>query len=402
MSGLVLVVEDRRDVRELLAGELEDAGLRVVTAADGVQGWACYRRAEPDLVVTDLRMPRSDGIDLLRRIREVANTPVIVLTAHRDGAISLVARASGAEELMSFPDDLDRLIARSRRLADSATGLAPSDFLAGSSTRIRRVRDQIARRGIERTPVLVRAPSPRGRESVVAELHARSAEPGADLVRVEASSLDDALAAGAASVHLERVETLSSAAQGRLRELLEGHPEASPRILASTAVRIDTLARAGSFDPRLAAILEGSVIDLPPLRERPDDLRDLVPALVRRLARILGRPAPRVPAPVVTALRSFEWPGDLDQLADVLERVVRRATSGIVSLADVEAEVGAHTPGPQSLREHHEERQRVELRALAAECAGNLAEMARRLGVSRGSVVYRLKMLGIATRADGA
>lgn len=402
MTGLVLVVDDRREVRELLAEELGEVGLRVVTAADGVQGWACYRRAEPDLVVTDLRMPRSDGIDLLRRIREVACTPVILLTAHGDVATSVVALSSGAEEFMTFPDDLARLVDRGRLLARAAPELAPADLLAGSSSRIRRVREQIARLAGRSDPVLVRGRSARGRASVAGEIHARGPAAAEPLLRIEAAAAGDPPPAGVACVHLENVEALAPQAQQRWKERLSGSPAGGPRLLASTGIDLAARAAEGAFDAGLAALLGRDTIELPTLRERPDDLRELVPALVRRLARLAGRHDMKVPTPVVTALRSFSWPGDLDQLVEVLEIALRRARHGSVTLENVEAAMAEREPGAETLRAARDRRQREELHELFQECQGNLAEMARRLGVSRGSVVYRLKTLGLPQRAGGA
>lgn len=404
MSGLVLVVDDRREVRELLAEELEEVGLRVVQAADGVQGWACYRRAEPDLVVTDLRMPRSDGIDLLRRIREVASTPVIVLTAHGDTATSVAALSSGAEEFLTFPDDLGRVVDRGRQLAQRpVAGLAPADLLAGSSSRIRRVRDQILRLAAVDEPVLVRARSARARASVVSELHARSLRSAEPLLGMPAAESDGTLPVAAAFVHLEDVERLSAVAQAalaaRLRDLDPLAPGVGLRVISSTEHDLDALAAAGEFEGALARMLGGHRIEVPPLRERLDDLRELVPALVRRLARLGGLHDLRVPAPVVTALRAHPWPGDLDQLVRVLEGVVRRARGGVLALEDVEQALCDPEAGAASLRAAREVRQRDELARLYDECQGNLAEMARRLGVSRGSVVYRLKTLGLPARS---
>jgi DNA-binding NtrC family response regulator len=407
MTGLVLVVDDRREVRELLAEELEEVGLRVVQAADGLQGWACYRRAEPDLVVTDLRMPRSDGIELLRRIREVASTPVILLTAHGDAATNLLALSSGAEEFMTFPDDLGRLLERGRLLATrSAPDLAPADLLAGSSSSIRRVREQIGRLAPLAVPVLVRGECDRGRASVVAELHAHglwSAEP---MVHVDAGSSGGEELPATGCIHLAGVERLSTSDQLRWLQVLreEADRDGAPpfRLVASTTADLGALARSEGFDPELALCLSHDVIRVPALRERLDDLRELVPALVRRLARHGGLHDVRVPAPIVTSLRAHPWPGNLDQLLSVLQHAVQRATRGSIELEDVESALRDPASGPGSLRDVLTRRQRDELARLFEECHGNLAEMARRLGVSRGSVVYRLHKLGLPVRPGAA
>jgi DNA-binding NtrC family response regulator len=407
MTGLVLVVDDRREVRELLTEELEEVGLRVVQAADGLQGWACYRRVEPDLVVTDLRMPRSDGIDLLRRIREVASTPVIVLTAQGDVATSFLALSSGAEEFMTFPDDLGRLIDRGRSLAHRGTlELAPADWLAGSSSRIRRVREQLARLTPGSAPVLVTGECDRGRVAAVAELRAHGPWASAPMLHIDASDVTPGPLPEAGFVHLEGVERLSPGEQrcwlGALRN--PAQPPGAPllRVVASTRTDRDSLTRAFGLDPELVACLAHDVIEVPPLRDRSDDLRELVPALVRRLARIGGLHDARVPAPVVTALRAHAWPGNLDQLVHVLRHAVRRAQSGTIVLEDVESALCDPETGGGSLRDVRLRLQRDDLATLFEDCRGNLAEMARRLGVSRGSVVYRLQKLGLPVRPGAA
>lgn len=405
MTALVLVVDDRRELRELLTGEIEEVGLRVVQAADALQGWACYRRAEPDLVVTDLRMPRSGGIDLVRRIREVASTPVVVVATRHDDPASLLALRSGAEELITFPDDLGRLIDRVRRLtARCDPELAPADWLAGSSRRIRLVREQIARLATGGGGVLVEGECDRGREAAVAELHERGPWVKTQIVRLDAGSPSPLPVEG--FVHLEGVERAGPAEQEAWRRALTPATDASPtlrrRIVTSTAVDLVPLVAAGRFDADLFAELARDTIEVPALRERLDDLRELVPALVRRLARLHGLHDARVPAPLVTALRRHAWPGSLDQLARVLQHAVERARDGVIALRDVEELLCDDAAGADTLREACVRRERDEIGRLHTECRGNLAEMARRLGVSRGSVVYRMQKLGLPVRSGRA
>ncbi len=406
MTGLVLVVDDRREVRDLLAEELVEVGLRVVQAGDGVQGWACYRRAEPDLVVTDLRMPRSDGLDLLRRIREVASTPVIVLTAYGDPATSALALRSGAEGFMTFPDDLDRLMDRGRLLASrDEPGLGPADWLAGSSSSIRRVREQVAWLAPGTAPVLVTGECDRGRAAVVAELHARGPFARSPLVEIDAAAAGHDLPQEG-FVHVDGVERMAPADQARWLAALGAAREEGDRpgrrVVASSPATLAALDHTAGFDPRLGAALGGDTIEVPALRSRIDDLRELVPALVRRLARVLGFPDSRVPAPLITALRSHDWPGNLEELVRVLEHAIRHAAGGAISLEGVESALLDPAREACGIVGEHRRRQRDEISRLYDACNGNLAEMARQLGVSRGSVVYRMQKLGLPVRPNGA
>ncbi len=108
MAETILVVDDQPGARKVLAAELEDAGFQVVLAADGVEAWQQFRQASPDLVITDMVMPRSDGIDLLNRIRSHSEVPVLLFSAHGSVEAAVTALKSGADDFVSsetFHDD---------------------------------------------------------------------------------------------------------------------------------------------------------------------------------------------------------------------------------------------------------------------------------------------------------
>lgn len=118
MPCTVLVADDREDVRALVRDEITGTGVAVVEAADGEDAWAHFRRERPQVVITDLRMPRVDGLELLRRIRSVSDVPVMLLTAFGDVPTAVVAMKAGATEFFLFPDALGGLQERVLRLAD--------------------------------------------------------------------------------------------------------------------------------------------------------------------------------------------------------------------------------------------------------------------------------------------
>jgi DNA-binding NtrC family response regulator len=118
MPCTVLVADDREDVRALVRDELADAGMTVVEAADGEEAWTHFRREHPQVVVTDLRMPRVDGLELLRRIRGISDVPVMLLTARGDVPTAVAAMKAGAAEFLLFPDALGGLHERVLWLAD--------------------------------------------------------------------------------------------------------------------------------------------------------------------------------------------------------------------------------------------------------------------------------------------
>jgi DNA-binding response OmpR family regulator len=117
MAKTVLLVDDCEAALDVLEEDLGAAGFRVLRASDGVDGWERFRADRPDLVVTDVRMPRWNGFQLLERIRDESATPVIVLTAWADADYVRIARERGADALLQFPRDVDRLVALARQLS---------------------------------------------------------------------------------------------------------------------------------------------------------------------------------------------------------------------------------------------------------------------------------------------
>ncbi len=401
----VLVVDDRTEARSLIASDLQEAGFRVVQAQDGDEGWPRFRRAEPDLVVTDLRMPRAGGIDLLGRIRSVSSVPVIILTAFGDVPTAVAAMKGGAQEFLNFPDDLERLVERARELTrvSQDDGGALESMLAGQSLGMRRVRERIRALAPLRVPVLVCGESGSGRDRVVEALHASSALAGAPLIKLgPGASRVPKLPEEGAVFYLDEVGELDAYAQTHWRELVHSPERAAGqkllRILASTSEDLSQSAREGRFEPRLAEDLLRFTILLPPVRERSEDVPALVRLLAARLGRRMGRESVRFERPALSLLKRQRWPGNVRELASVVEKLVAFSAQGSITRDRVK-EVLSEAPDSVSLlRSRRLQKQRQELIALLEQCGGNFAEVARRLGVSRGAVIYRAQKHGLAPK----
>jgi len=396
----VLLVDDRAEARALVASDLEEAGFRVVQAENGAEAWQRFRREPPQLVVTDLRMPKADGIELLGRIRSVSNVPVIVLTAYGDVPTAVAAMKGGAQEFLSFPEDLERIVARARELVD-AQAERPEDRVAGRSPAMRRVRERIRALAPLQVPVLVCGETGAGRDQVVAALHAAGPHAGAPLVRLGPGA-DGApkLPAEGAVFYLDEVGRLRPDEQRHWYEILRS-PERTAaqrvlRLLASTAEDLAARVRSDSFDRRLAEILLRFAIAVPPLRDRREDVPLLVQLLAARVGRRMGREAIRFDRPALALLKAQRWPGNVRELAAVVEKLVAFSADGSITRERVK-EVLSESPDSVSLlRERKVAQEREELIALLELCGGNFAEVARRLGISRGAVIYRAQKHGLA------
>jgi DNA-binding NtrC family response regulator len=193
MRGCILVVDDQESTRQLLAGELEGAGYAVVEAEDGVEGWARFCSSEPDLVITDLSMPRCDGHDLLCRIRGHSSVPVIMISANASLEQAVRALKAGASDFVSTErSNLTDLIGRAGRVVEErhvdASDGELERRLAGSSDAIVRVRARIDGLAPLPHPVLVLGEAGTGRHTVVRALHELGVSSDGPLVRLDCAT----------------------------------------------------------------------------------------------------------------------------------------------------------------------------------------------------------------------
>ena len=246
-------------------------------------------------------------------------------------------------------------------------------------------------------PVLVRGEEGSGRSHVVGVLRALRGETGAELWTLRSG--DRRLLApldAHRSVTLDEVGRLSPLEQARWRDLLQGAPRAGrASIYATSSDDLAELARGGGFDPVLAELLGRFSLHLPPLRERSADLAELCDALVRRACGRLGREPLALTRPALRLLAAQSWPGNVRELAAALERLVAFAAGARIERAHVEALFDEAPKSVTATRRARTRRQREELARLIDETGGNLAEVARRLEMSRGGVIYRAQKFGL-------
>jgi DNA-binding NtrC family response regulator len=197
---------------------------------------------------------------------------------------------------------------------------------------------------------------------------------------------------------LDEVARFSPAEQAHWHERLraaDADAAAAPRVFASASEDLTERAAAGAFHPGLAERLGRFAIALPPLRERLEDVALLAPLLAARIGAAMGRPAVQLERGALALLRAQPWPGNVRELAGVIERLVAFSPGGAITRERVREILGESPDSVDSLRLRHEAQQREELVALLTTCRGNLAEVGRRLGLSRGAVIYRAQKHGL-------
>jgi len=190
MRGHVLVVDDQLRARRLLVTELRDAGFEVSEAGNGEEGWEAFRSRRPDVVITDMVMPRADGLELLKRIRAQSEVPVILFTGYGTPQAAANAFKAGADDFVCSPDvEIDDLVAL---VSDAISGSAPAEArpalesrLVGKSRAIARVRERLSGLAPLETPVLLVGEPGTGRDTAARILHDLGSTFGSEFVRLE-------------------------------------------------------------------------------------------------------------------------------------------------------------------------------------------------------------------------
>ncbi len=424
----ILVADDEPSFRALLRDILERSGHSVVEAADGLEALAAAQKQPFQLILTDQRMPRMGGIELLRKLRESGATPpIVMLTAYGTIPEAVEAVRLGAADYLTKPlASPAALIAVVSRLLAPAAG---DDSFITANPKVEdllEVVDRVAKRDVS---VLITGESGTGKELIARRLHARSSRGRAPFVAVNCAALPDTLAeselfghergaftgadrlrrgrfeeADKGTLFLDEVGDLSAAMQAKLLRVLEERVvrrlggsqdiHVDVRLVAATNRQLDASVEAGAFRRDLYFRLSVVPIELPPLRERAGDVPVLAQHLLHRLAGQHGIALPEVLPQSMKALEQYGWPGNVRELRNVLERaLVVRAGAPVRPEDLLLPKDKPASAAPVSL--DRDEREREALLEALRQSAGNRQDAARLLGISVRTLYYRLRRLGI-------
>jgi DNA-binding NtrC family response regulator len=273
----------------------------------------------------------------------------------------------------------------------------------GRSTSSLRIREQIKALAGLRIPVLFFGEKGSGRDHAALCLARADGIDEKDLIRCSPRdcgrrSRNDA----SKTLYVDDIELHSRSDQAywadRILETEGSAPGAPRRILVSTASNLDELSRRNEIDTKLANVLLRFMIHIPPLRERLEDVIPIATTLSVRLSKRIGRPQVTITAPALRLLQQGPWPGNVSQLAGVVEKLVAFSPNGLVTRRIVSSVVTESPVSVVSLRQVAHRRQRDELVAILESTGGNLAEAARQMGMSRGAVIYRAQKFGLLAR----
>jgi DNA-binding NtrC family response regulator len=375
MSARILLVEDDASHLEILRRHLERCGYAVEPAESAEQALSRFSRFDPELVLSDLRMPGMSGFELLRKLKaDAPDVAVILMTAYDDMQTAIDAMKDGAWDYLVKPLDLERLEtileaaleqrrrndggrAGGRRQAEPELPVLADGDLIGRHPKMIHVFKTIGRVAPSSAPVLIRGETGTGKELIARTIHQNSSRAGHPFISVNCASLPETLLeselfghvkgaftgaqadrkgrfelAGQGTIFLDEIGDTTPAFQTKLLRVLQekefyavGGEEArrsEARVLAATHQPIERLVQAGKFREDLYFRLRVVEIVVPPLRERREDIPLLARHLVARAAQLADRPAPRLPDDVIRRLVIHEWPGNVRELENTLMRAV--------------------------------------------------------------------------------
>jgi two-component system nitrogen regulation response regulator NtrX len=419
----VLVIDDERGVRTALEAILRDEGYAVLSAATGEEGLELLPSASVDAVLLDVWLPGIDGLETLRRLRDRGvDAEVIMISGHGTIETAVKATKLGAFDFVEKPLSLEktllvlrnalrqkRLERRTRKLLEQ---LAADTEIVGQSRVAERLRQDISAAATSEAPVIIRGERGTGRETVARAIHAAGRFSDGSFVAIPCAALDAsaageamfgaggapsriALAAGG-SLFLADIERLDPELQERIAGAIASRAtdQAPVRYLAST--RADA---AGIREP-LRHAMDVIRIEVPPLRERREDIPLLAERFMRNLAREYGRPEKRLAPECLSACVAYAWPGNVRELRNVIERLLVMTPGDTVTLTDLpEAMGGGRRMGEDLYREYASLAEGVEAferyfvdRALSAE-HGDRSAAAARLGIDRKKLDERITAL---------
>lgn len=456
MPDSILIVEDDNTIRVTVGNFLTRQGFDIELAENGEQALALLNQRTFSLILLDLRLPDLNGLDILAKVKESDDQPlVVIMTAYPEVRTAVAALKAGAYDYINKPfdlEDLQELIRRAveiqRLRRELAWRRAQSDTcviegLIGSSTAFKNMLDMTARiASAGKIPVLIRGESGTGKEHVAQAIHYRSSRAAGPWVTLNCSALPDGLLeselfghergaftdakqmkrgllelADGGTLFLDEIGDLALALQPKLLRVLEtqtfrrlgGQKEirVDVRFVSATHRSLPAMVQAGQFREDLYYRLNVGAFDLPPLRERQADILPLAQHFLEKTAPVIGIDSPGINAAVEPLLQAYRWPGNVRELRNVIERAAILSRGQVVSVQHLPKEIVGDTPLQKSDSPLDSPQSTATIRPLAEIedtyirhalhlCQGNKTQAAELLGITRLTLRNKLRENGEA------
>ncbi|UCH11029.1 MAG: sigma-54-dependent Fis family transcriptional regulator [Fidelibacterota bacterium] len=443
-NASILVVDDAPDTLEVLQRNLSGRGYRVLTATSVDEAIRILEMETMDLVITDLKLPKVSGMDLVRYVREnLADTEVMMITGYPtvEGAVEAVK--IGAEEFLAKPFTDDELFAAVQRSLDTlnlrriskAQVVSQLDNLCGligESKTMLRIYDNISKAAATSATVLISGESGTGKELVARAIHYNSPRSTAPFIPINCAGIPEGLleselfghvkgaftgalrtrtgffqAAEGGTIFLDEVSETSPAMQAKLLRVLQdtevcmvGAREAEKidvRIMAATNTDLQNLVKKAVFREDLYFRLNVITIHVPPLRERGDDILHLIHHFASKYAQELQVPSPEFTSKAYRALKGYTWPGNVRELENLVQSVLVMTSGREIDVNDLPPHMRFSLPGSTSQGKTLAQVETEHIQMVLNSVDGNKTQAAEILGIDRKTLREKLKKVGDET-----
>ena len=450
--GRILIVDDEANARAALSEILHDEGYTTETAADGFKALGKLEDFQPDVVLTDLKMPGLDGIAFMEKAKSAMPGAVfVVMTAFGTISSAVLAVKKGAENYLTKPLELESLTAvveramekarlgqETRQLRDRLRERNAAGLIVTSDPRMKQLLDLVAQVGPSRASVLVTGESGTGKELIAEAIHSASTRANKPFVRLNCAALAESLLeselfghergaftgavgrregrfkqADGGTLFLDEISEIPQGTQVKLLRFLQERTfervggnetlKVDVRVIAATNRDLESEIKQGRFREDLFYRLNVVTVDLPPLRERRGDIPTLASFFLRRYAAENGRTIEGFSTDALERLSNYGWPGNVRELENVVERAVVLCDTAQVELRHLpkavvpDGERGGPPPVPGSTIADLE--RYAILKTLEA-CGGSTSKAALILGISTRKVQYKLHEYGAASEPE--
>ena len=449
----LLIIEDEAKMRRLLELNLSEDGFTVYTAADAEAGLNTLRQEKIDLVVTDLKLPGMNGLELLQAVKRTnATIPVVVMTAYGTVETAVEAMKAGASDYLLKPFaleemklilrkelDFHRLREENRSLREALGERYRFQNIVARSPKMQEVLATVERVAPTHSTVLLGGESGVGKDLIARAIHEHSRRAAGPFIKINCTAIPENLLeselfgyergaftgantskpgrfelADKGTIFLDEIGDVPGSIQVKLLHVLQDRQferlggtktlKVDVRVIAATNQDLRAALEQGTFRQDLYYRLNVVPISIPPLRERKEEIPYLVDYFIARFARESDKPLTGITPAALKLLADFHWPGNVRELENIIERATALSTGTVIDVADIRLDIsppspstastGESTPFPpegMTLEQFEDEIIREALRR----ANGNKSQAARLLGLSRNALRYRLSKLGV-------
>lgn len=452
ISGKVLVVDDEPDIRNLVMEILEDEGLEVDVAEDADQARQLRSSFQPDCILLDIWMPGTDGITLLKEWKQdnQLDVPVIMMSGHGTVETAVESTKVGAYDFIEKPLSLAKLTLTVKHALENVTLQQENLRLrnqtqyveppAGKSRAMQQLYEQIDRIASHDTPVLIIGESGSEKEMYARYLHKHSDRANAPFVTVSISALtaDNAITvlygseergiirkgllekAQGGVLFLKDIADMDLTLQARLQNTIENGTmtrvagteiiEIDIRFIAATSHNLEELVHTGKFRDDLYYQLNVLPLRIPPLREHYEDIPDLLGFFIDYFVEQQSLPRRQFSSSALNYLRNYEWPGNIRELKNLVQRLLILGTRDKIDIEEIEIALGKqparaydkeyHANFELPLRQAREQFEKAYLQYKLERANGSVSKVASEVGMERTHLYRKLKTLGIEIKSD--